>query len=467
MPAARSGFLGRWFGRLWRAIDATRRLLLNLIFLALIVALVAAYRAGVPAPLPDRTTLVLNLRGPLVEQFRGSWRDTALGRVRGDTLHQVQLRDVLAVLEAAAKDPQITQVLLLLDEFQGAGPASMHELAAAVQRFKARGKPVIAWGSRYDQRQYFVASAASEVLLDPMGFVHLEGFGRYRSYYRDALDRLGVTVHLVRVGTYKSFGEVFTENGPSTASIEAERHLYQGLWGHYTDAVERARLLDAGSVMRGIDALPQSLVDVGGDLARLALDAKLVDALKTREELRQLLIERGARDERGKSFRQVGFDDYRSRLAPPKRDGDALAVVVAEGEISDGEAPPGRIGGLSTSALIRKARQDNSVKALVLRVDSPGGKSPKLLTLCAVFRVGDQASPGQRMRERSDFANRSARRRLSGQARGRITRSAKMPAEQMHSMHQRIDRRSHRVLVHSHAPQTGDAQVAVREKIGE
>jgi len=374
MSASRPGFFGRWFGRFWRLLDGTRRLLLNLLFLALIAALVWAFVTRTPEPLQDKTVLVLQLRGPVVEQFRGSWRDTALGRVRGQPAQQVQLRDVLDVLDAAAKDPQITQALLILDDFQGAGLATLREISVALQRFKAAGKPVVAWGSRYDQRQYHVASAASEVLLHPMGLVYLEGYGRYRNYYRDAFDRLGVTVNLVRVGTYKSFGEPFTENGPSPASIEAESLLNNGLWTTYTDAVEHARKLAPGSVMRGIDELPQRLAAAGGDLAKLALDARLVDALKTRDELRQMMIERGARDDELKSFRQVSFDDYLQRLKP-RRDGDAVAVVVAEGEIGDGEAPPGRIGGLSTAALIRKAREDERVKALVLRVDSPGGSA--------------------------------------------------------------------------------------------
>ena len=375
MSATHPGLVRRWFGRFWRLLDGTRRLLLNLLFLALLAALVWALVKRGPAPLQDKTMLVLNLRGPVVEQFSGSWRDSALGRVRGEPAQQVQLRDLLDVLDAAAKDPQISQALLVLDDFQGAGLATLREISLALQRFKAAGKPVVAWGSRYDQRQYHVASVASEVLLHPMGLVHLQGYGRYRNYYRDALDRLGVTVNLIRVGTYKSFGEPFVANAPSPASIEAESQLNGGLWASYTEAVEQARQLAPGSLMRGIDELPQRLAAAGGDLAKLALEARLVDGLKTRDELRQMMIERGAPDDSEKSsFRQVRFDDYLQRLKP-RRHGDAVAVVVAEGEIGDGEAPPGRIGGLSTAALIRKAREDEQVKALVLRVDSPGGSA--------------------------------------------------------------------------------------------
>jgi protease-4 len=374
MSASRPGWFGRWFDRFWRLLDGTRRLLLNLLFLGLIAAVVWAVANRGPAPLQDKTALVLNLRGPMVEQFSGSWQDSALGRARGEPTQQAQLRDVLDVLDAAAKDPQITQVLLMLDEFQGAGLASLREVAVALQRVKAAGKPVVAWGSRYDQRQYHVASAATEVLLHPMGMVYLEGYGRYRNYYRDALDRLGVTVNLIRVGTYKSFGEPFVANGPSQASIEAESLLNNGLWSLYTEAIEHARKLAPGSLMRGIDELPQRMAASGGDMARVALDGKLVDGLKTQDELRQMMIERGARDDELKSFRQVSFDDYLQRLKP-RRDGPAVAVVVAEGEIGDGEAPPGRIGGRSTAALIRKAREDEQIKALVLRVDSPGGSA--------------------------------------------------------------------------------------------
>ncbi|MBN8493108.1 MAG: signal peptide peptidase SppA [Burkholderiales bacterium] len=370
MPADRPGI----FTRLWRLVDGTRRLLLNLLFLGLLAALAWAWWAQRPEPLHDKTVLVLNLRGPLVEQFRGSWSDSALGRVRGQAPRQVQLRDVLAVLDAAAQDPQIGQLLLLLDDFEGAGLASLREVSVAVQRFKASGKPVLAWGSRFDQRQYHVAAAANEVWMHPMGLVQIEGIGRLRSYYRDALDKLGIEVYLVRAGRYKSFGEPFTQNAPSPEAVEAESALNQGLWRDYTDAVERSRRLPAGSIARVIDALPERLSAVRGDLAQLALQEKWVDALKTRDQLRQALIERGVADPATKSFRQVSFEEYLSRLRP-RQDGDAVAVVVAEGEIGDGEAPPGRIGGLSTAALIRQARDDDSVKALVLRVDSPGGSA--------------------------------------------------------------------------------------------
>lgn len=211
MTESRPGLLRRFFGGLWRLVDGARRLAFNLIFMAIVVGLAAAWLGSGPARLKDKTVLVLDLSGPLVEQRSGSAREQALQQVRGQPSAQVQLRDLLTVLDAAAKDEHIASVLLLLDDFRGAGLPSLREAKAAIERFrKASGKKVVAWGSRYDQRQYFVASAADEVLLHPMGAVFIEGYGRLRNYYRDAFDRLGVSANVIR--------EVLRGLGPPVAA---------------------------------------------------------------------------------------------------------------------------------------------------------------------------------------------------------------------------------------------------------
>ncbi|HEX5345053.1 MAG TPA: signal peptide peptidase SppA [Duganella sp.] len=363
------------FAFFWRALDASRRTVLNLIFLAIVLVLLYAIFGGGAKPLQPKTTLVLELKGQLVEQSSVNARDALVTNLRGGDLHKmVQLRDVLAVLDQAAKDPDIGAVVLLTDDLQGAGQASLREVASAIDRFKASGKQVVAWGSSYDQRQYLLAAHANEVYLHPMGMVLIEGFGRYRNYYRDALDKLGVTVNLLRVGTYKSFAEPFIANGPSQAASEAESYLNNALWASYTDNVEKARKLPQGQIMKTINDLPAQVAAVNGDLAKLSLSAKFVDGLKTKDELRQMMIKRGAADADNKSFRQVSFEDYLNRV-PRKLTGDAVGVIVAQGEISDGSAGPGAIGGDSTSKLIRMAREDDSIKAVVLRIDSPGGSA--------------------------------------------------------------------------------------------
>jgi len=375
--------LGRVFKGLWWFLDATRRSLLNLLLLVLLGALVwALLKPGAPAVQP-KTALVLDLAGPVVEQRSGSARDSALKQLQGEDNDQTRLRDVLAVLDAAAKDENVTHALLMLDGFGGAGLPTMREIGAAIERFKAAGKPVYAWGSDFEQRHYYLAARASEIWLHPMGSVLVEGYGRYRNYYKDLFDRVGVTAHVIRAGKYKNAGETYSANGPSPETMESDAALYGSLWSVWTQDVEKARKQPAGSIAAAIESLPGSLAATGGDPARWALERKWVDALKTRDEMRQLMIEKGAADDTqsldkekdaAKTFRQVNIAGYLKRIKPSQT-GDAVGVIVAQGTISDGRAGPGSIGGLSTAELVRKARDDDKIKALVLRVNSPGGSA--------------------------------------------------------------------------------------------
>jgi protease-4 len=366
--------LRRGLGMFWRGLDATRRFLLNAIFLLILIAFLVAMFTGGAKPLVSKTALVLELRGDLVEEHTGGLRDALLSNVGGDVRRTVELRDLLVVLDAAAKDKNIASVYLMLDELDGGGLAMLHEVGAAIDRVKAAGKPVIAWGGSFDQKRYLLASHASEVYVHPMGMVMIEGFGRRRNYYREALDKLGVTVNLIKVGTYKSFAEPYISNGPSQAATEADTFLYGALWKDYTADVEKNRKLPAGAVARGIEQLPQLMEAAGGNAAQVALGQKLVDGIKTKDEVRAMMIKRGVYDESTKSFRQVSFGDYLARN-PQKAFGDAVGVIVAAGEITEGQGGPGVVGGVSTANMIRRAREDDSVKALVLRVDSPGGSA--------------------------------------------------------------------------------------------
>jgi protease-4 len=374
MSREKKGFLRLWAGRLWALVDGTRRAVFNLLWLALLIGVPVALLMGRADKLEDKTVLVLDLAGPLVEQGAGGTRETLLRQVQGEDQGQVRLRDVIAVLDAAARDPKIERVLLLPEDLAGGGLAAQREVAAALERFKASGKQVVAWATGFDQRQYYLAAHASEVYVHPMGAVALQGYGRLRNYYRQALDRVGVSANVVRVGKYKNAAEPFFASAPSKETLEAEAYLYDALWSLYTRGVEKARKLPEGAIAQGIAALPGSLQTLQGDTARLALEGRLVDGLKTRDELRAMLIERGAEDSKAKTFRQIGWREYLSRQKSAAS-GPAIGVVVAEGEIGEGSEPPGRIGGRSTAELIRKARNDDEVKAVVLRVNSPGGSA--------------------------------------------------------------------------------------------
>jgi protease-4 len=376
MPDNRPGTLRRLFGGFWQAVDVTRRFVINAVFLLIVILIGIAWLAGSShLRLQSDTALVLNIKGDIVEEFTGSAREAELAESLGGEARETQLRDLLAVIDAAAKDAKIARMVLVLDDMGHAGMAKLRELARAVERFKATGKQVVAWSSTMDQRRYFLAVHANEVYVHPMGAVFLTGFGGYRNYYHDALDRLGVTVNVFRVGKFKSAVEPFTGNGPSPEAAEAEAYWLKDAWSSYTNEVERARHLPSGTIAALIADAPARLAAVDGDQARLALNEKLVDGLKTRDEMRALMIERGKPDEEHKTFRQIGFEDYRAEVAEPGDRSRQIGVIVAEGTISDGNEAQGSIGGRSTSERIRKAREDDAIKALVLRVDSGGGSA--------------------------------------------------------------------------------------------
>jgi protease-4 len=357
---------------LWNLMNFTRRLVVNLVVLFLLVVFIIAVRSSTTTVLP-RSALVLDPKGRIVEQFTSAPAQRAFASAFGDKVREVQLRDILIAIDAAAADPRIERIVLVPDEIESAGLSTLREIGAALDRFRKTGKDVIAVANSMSQAQYYLAAHADRVLLHPDGDVLLEGLGRYRTYYKDALDKLGVAVHLFRVGEFKSAAEPFIRNDASPESKEADLFWMNSVWSDYLADIGAARKLDAQALQAQIDNYAVAIKAVDGDLARLALQQKLVDQLATRDQAIDLLIAKGVRD--GKSFRQVDFADYaeaiqRQRLADPR---PQVAVVVAEGEILGGDQPPGTIGGESTANLVRGAREDRRVKAVVLRVNSPGG----------------------------------------------------------------------------------------------
>jgi protease-4 len=373
MADKKPGFIVGLFIGLWAALNFLRRLTFNLIFVFLAVVFVVALFAAAPM-LRTRTALVLDPKGNIVEQYTSAPAQRAFAGLFGDKVHEVQLRDILAVIAAAADDEHIERLVLVPDDIDGAGLASLREIGAAIDHFKLSGKEVIAVSNGMTQGQYYLAAHADQVLLHPQGAILLEGLGRYRSYYKDALDRLGVVVHLFRVGEYKSAAEPYVRNDSSPEAKDADLFWMNGIWSDYVKDIAAARKLDATQLSAQIQNYPDAIKEAEGDLAALALKQKLVDRLATRDEARSLLIEKGVADD--KTFRQVEFQDYLHRIDREKLPDTRaqVAVVVAEGEIVSGDQAPGTVGGESTSDLIRTAREDDKVKALVLRVNSPGGE---------------------------------------------------------------------------------------------
>src|SRR5690606_4983670 len=380
--ASSRGPVARAIVGVWDGMDFVRRLILNLLFffllLLVLVAIVGSGR-GV-APLGTRHTLVFAPVPRLVEQYTTDAMSRALQASFGQGAAEVQLRDVLKVLEAARTDDNIERVLLRVDRMGFSGFAAIREVGAAIQALRDSGKQVVAFGERFSQGQYLLAAHADEVYLDPQGEVLLLGLSGYRQFYREGLqDKLGIDMHLFKVGEYKSAAEPFIRDDASPEAKEADLFGRGDVWPRYLAGGARLRGTAAAKLAASIGALPEGIAAANGDTAQYALQQKLVDGLKTQEEVENLLAERGEVDEDADGgFRQAGFFDYLRHADGPPRPADPrpqVAVVVAEGEIVDGRQPPGRIGGESTAELLREAREDDDVKAVVLRVNSPGGSA--------------------------------------------------------------------------------------------
>ena len=373
MSSKPRGLIRGFFGGLWNALNFTRRLVFNLIFLAILVAVAATFFSSRPTLAP-RTALVLDPKGAIVEQYSIDPTQRALASLTGSEANEVQLRDLLRVIDAAAKDARIERIVLIPDDITQVGLASLRDLGEALDRFRKAGKEIVAVSNGMMQNQYLLAAHADRILLDPDGMVALEGLSSYRSYFRDALDKLGVQVHLIKVGTYKSAAEPYILNEASEAAKEASRYWMDGVWQDYILQVARLRKIDAAKLNDDIAHYDERVAAHEGDLAALALEQKLVDQLATRAEVRALLRKDGVA-QGSDGFRQVDLNRYLATLggdAMPLR-GPQVAVVVAQGEIVPGDRAPGMIGGKSTAQLVRAAREDEQVKALVLRVNSPGG----------------------------------------------------------------------------------------------
>ncbi len=371
----RPGFFRRVFGGLWHGLDFTRRLFVNLIFLGILILLLMAIFGGGDKGLKPKTTLVLDPKGEIVDQLSGNPADAAISKALGDEIMETQVRDIVTALEKAAKDDNIVQVNLRTADFMGAGVSTLRAVGRAIDEFKKSGKKVIAYAEYYDQPAYYLAAHADEIYVHPEGIALVEGLGRHRTYYKSLLDKLGIQMHVFRVGRFKSAVEPYLLDGPSPDALEADRFWLEDVWTTMLEDVASARKLEVANLRALIDQLPQKLAAADGNPAQMALAEKLVDGIKTPDEIRDLLIASGAEDEEEETFLQIGLAEYVKRfpVLPVMGTEDQVGVIVAAGEIIGGHQPQGTIGGKSTSDLVRKARKDENIKAIVLRVDSPGG----------------------------------------------------------------------------------------------
>ncbi|MGB9430146.1 MAG: signal peptide peptidase SppA [Gammaproteobacteria bacterium] len=376
-------FFVRIFGGTWRVWNFLCRLVIDLVITIIVIVVLVAAFGSHKIPVPYSAALVVDMHGDLVEQFSGDPAQRALARLLGQKVpQQTRLRDVVGAIEHAKDDKRIKALVLETDDLGGGGLlggaalSDLRDIGRAIHDFRATGKPVFALGDAYSQSQYYLASMANTVFIHPQGQVFLRGYGIYQPYLKDALDKLGVQVNIFRVGKYKSAVEPFMLNGMSPAAREDWGGVVNTLWTIYQRDVTKARDLKPDALSNYIDNLNTGLTAVGGDSAALALKSGLVDKIANEDQMEAAVSK--VVGEFRHSFRQIDYRDYLQAVdgeAVQNNGGNSIGVIVAAGDIMTGDQPPGTIGGDSTSELIRKARYDDSIKAVVLRVDSPGGSA--------------------------------------------------------------------------------------------
>jgi protease IV len=380
--------IGRILVGIWRGLDGLRKFLHLVLLLIIFGFVVGALRTSIPR-IADSSALVIAPKGDIVEQLTGSPVDQAIARAQGDAQAETLLWDLIDALQAAKKDTRIKAVVLDLNYMSGGGQPTLAEFAAAIDDFRASGKKVVAHAAALLQEQYYVAAHADEIYIDPLGLVGIDGYERYRTYYKDLFDKLGVTVNLFRVGAYKSAAEVYVRTDMSPEDREESLAYLNSLWSSYQSSVAEARKLKPEDISNYVANTVPSLLAAKGNAAQVALDARLVTGIKSSIEVERRMVQLvGSEDSDadkkkiekgtdGEDFNATSLEDYLRIVEAEKRarglGKDKIGVIVASGEIVDGSPPPGTVGGESTALLIREARNDDDVKAIVIRVDSPGG----------------------------------------------------------------------------------------------
>ncbi|MEO8223660.1 MAG: signal peptide peptidase SppA, partial [Gammaproteobacteria bacterium] len=370
-------FLGNLLRAIWYGLNTLRRVL-HLVLLLAIFGILLAALVGQPVPVPSSAALVIDPTGTLVEQLEGSPLDRALAQANNQEPPQTLLRDVTDSLDFALADKRIKAVVLNLDGLQGGGLAKLQLIGEKIRKVRDAGKKVIAVGSGYTRDQYYLASRADEVIMHPLGLVYLEGYEYYRMFFRSALEKLQVDLNVFRVGEFKSFVEPYIRDDMSAEDREASQAWLGGLWTAWERDVAANRKLKPSDIQAYADELASRFEAEKGNAGKAALSAGLIDKLMSRPEAEAYLISLvGESSAEDGTFSAIDFRPYALAMRIEQRlqvsRDRNVAVIVASGEIVDGEAAPGIVGGDTLAAEIRSARLDDSVDAVVLRIDSPGG----------------------------------------------------------------------------------------------
>ncbi|KJR96787.1 MAG: hypothetical protein VR65_26915 [Desulfobulbaceae bacterium BRH_c16a] len=369
----------KYTGRIFTVI---RNLFFNVLLLVILITVVIALipRKGLQI-LPD-TILRLDISGDIVEERKPL---SAIEKLLGGSFDpdkpdpETTLQEILDVIENASADTRITALLLNLKHMENAGLDQLQAIGDALEDFKLSGKTIVAAEDFYSQSQYYLAAHADKIILNPMGGVDIHGFGVYRLYFQEALEKLEVTYNIFKVGTYKSALEPFTRNSMSIEDRQQNQAWLSALWQEYTDDILTQRKLSKAIIERYTNDTAAALESTNGNTAELALKTGLVDQIWTRSQITDYLtsLTKTTRDKL--QLQTVSSIDYYGTMEPSFSEDfskDAkIGLIIAEGTILPGKQPPGFIGGESLAALIRDAAEKDHIKAVVLRINSGGGSA--------------------------------------------------------------------------------------------
>ena len=374
----KKGFIRRVFS-LIGSIAQTIRSVINVLILVVFILFIGSFFGNNVKPLPEKAFLRIVASGMLVEQL--SYTDPLTQLMGRASPHPAEtlVSDLVEAVVSAKTDPRITGLSLELDYLAGGGINKLSTLGAALQEFKKSGKPIIATGNNYTQEQYFLASFADEIHLNPMGSVVISGYASYRPFFKEALDKLKINFHVFRVGDYKDAVEPYTRNSMSEPSKAQISLWLNALWQSYTSTIEANRTLAVHAIDSYVGNIGENLKLTGGNPAQLALQHGLIDSISSRPETRKRLQAlAGPSPDKEHDYLYIELQEYlfhQSLKLPSQDQPDKVALIVAKGTIYDGEQAEGNIGSDTFSELLEQVRNNPNIRALVIRVDSPGGSA--------------------------------------------------------------------------------------------
>ena len=381
----------RFIVSIFSIVNTSRKIIINLIFFSiLLIFIISLISDDNVIKVSDNSALVLNINGDVVEQKHeidpmDAFLTEAINQRKEKP--EVLLSDIIKVINNAKDDNKIKILILKLQNMNRSGLTKLRDIAKALENFKESGKQIIAIGEQFSQDQYYLASYADKIWLDPKGWFLLDGYGRYQLFYKSALKKLSISQHIFRVGTYKSAVEPYIRDNMSPEAKEANKLWLTDLWSQYKADVAKQRQFSIDNFDESVEILVAKLEQANGNIAEYALNNHWVDELKTKEDIHLAFLEllnkndtnSENNEKRKDKFNQITFENYLSTITPAfplnNQAADKVAIIVAKGTILNGNQKAGMIGGDSTAKLLRRARKNDKVKAVVLRVDSPGGSA--------------------------------------------------------------------------------------------